>query len=54
MKTLTFITDKPILKKHVVRYDTSDSTSPVRTIYVDKDAIGLPIPKQVKITIEEL
>ena len=42
-------------KKHSVRYDTEAGDGvAVRTLYVSKDALPMPFPKSLVITLETL
>lgn len=47
-----FETSEP--KKHSVCYKTSDKKAAVQSIYVMCNILGTPVPKKIKITIEEV
>jgi hypothetical protein len=39
-------------KRHSVRYDSDDHTVPIRTVYVMKQALTIPYPNQITLTVE--
>lgn len=46
--TLTFRAEK----KHSIRYDNPDDSAAIKSIYVMKDFMLKPYPREVKITLE--
>lgn len=52
MKEQIIIFDTPIAKKHSIRYDTSDKTAAVSSVYIKRTAFGTePVPEKVKVVI---
>ena len=44
---------KPDPKKHSVRYYALEEKAAIESIYVRKEQLGTPVPKQLKMTLEE-
>ena len=49
---IIFDTVKP--KKHSVRYDTTDESAAIASVYVKRKNLGEATPKKIKVTIEEV
>ena len=54
MEKQTIIFDHLEPKKHSVRYETLDLDAAIGTIYVKRMALGNPVPKKIRLTIEEV
>ena len=54
MEKQVIIFDETDPKKHSIRFNTSDPEVATNSIYLKKTVIGLPVPKKIKVTIEEL
>jgi hypothetical protein len=54
MEKQTIVFDKPEGKKHSVCYKTSQQEPAVTSIYVMRTALGSPVPRKIKVTIEEV
>ena len=48
------IFSKPDLKKHSIRYFTEGENAAIESIYVRKEQLGTPVPKKLKMTLEEV
>jgi len=53
MDKKVIIFKEQIPKKHSVCFKTSDKEAAVTSIYVMRASMGKPIPKAIKVTIEE-
>jgi len=54
MEKQEIIFDRPEDKKHSVCYKTTQTDPAIVSIYIQRSALGTPVPKKVKITIEEV
>jgi hypothetical protein len=45
---------RPDPKKHSIRYFALDEKAIIESIYVRKEHLGTPVPKQLKMTLEEI
>ena len=44
---------KPDGKKHSVRYYAEEENAAIESIYVRREQLGTPVPKKLKVVIEE-
>jgi hypothetical protein len=54
MEKQEIIFDVPEGKKHSVCYKTKDKEAAIQSVYIMRHSLGTPVPKVVKITIEEV
>jgi hypothetical protein len=54
MQKQIIIFDRPEDKKHSVCYKTGEENPAVTSIYVMRSHLGNPLPKKIKVTVEEL
>ena len=54
MEKQVIIFDTADPKKHSIRFNTSDLEAATASIYLKKTIIGTPVPKKIKVTIEEV
>jgi hypothetical protein len=54
MEKQVIVYDKSDPKKHSVRFNTSEDDAAIDSIYIKRTHLGNPIPKKLKVTIEEV
>ena len=54
MEKFVVVLDKCIPKKHSVRYDATDGSAGISSVYVSREKLGLDYPKAIRVTVEEI
>lgn len=54
METLEVVFDQQVGKKHSVCFKTSQLDPAVSAIYVSRTHLGKPVPRVIRVTIEEV